>query len=529
MDPNVTTRSWPASNMSSSHDERAQRWSALLSVAEAAMPRFLLRRRWYPAKNLTAPPQVTAVASTPFVAPGSDAAITTWEVKSPQREAIRMFVPLALVPAADADPRHLLCRVPKELAGDTDTALIDAFSLDAFVQAWVSLHLGRRDSVPPELLRVGKTEQLTSDTLDASGAWSIKQGTAEQSNTSIRVGERTILKVFRKLEEGLHPELELGRYLTQTGFTAIPALLGWIEIEENDDLGWCTASVLQSFVPNEGDGWSWTLERLKRTTLNQEEPPRADMLDWLRSLAQRTAEMHRTFARNSQSAEFHPERVAASDLAAWANSARESAAHVFHALEATTEQAKPQLLWLASELRSRRTLLERSIQRLTELPSTFTKSRLHGDFHLGQTLVVGRDAIIIDFEGEPLRPIAERRAKHCVLRDVAGMLRSFSYAAATAERTLPKDFTAEQREGARAKLAAWQARASTAFLDTYIATSQGISSLPADRPQAERLLRFFLLEKALYEITYEMANRPDWVDIPLRGVLELLDLEAEEA
>jgi trehalose synthase-fused probable maltokinase len=138
-------------------------------------------------------------------------------------------------------------------------------------------------------------------------------------------------------------------------------------------------------------------------------------------------------------------------------------------------------------------------------------------------LVSAGDAVILDFEGEPLRPLAERRAKHIVLRDVAGMLRSFSYAAAASIRSLPGVDARHEHDDARRRLAGWEAQAGNAFLEAYFAKTRGLPSLPADRDAAGRLLRCFLLEKALYEISYELANRPDWVAIPLRGVLALLD------
>jgi trehalose synthase-fused probable maltokinase len=165
--------------------------------------------------------------------------------------------------------------------------------------------------------------------------------------------------------------------------------------------------------------------------------------------------------------------------------------------------------------------VERSFESVGQLTADFTKTRHHGDFHLGQTLVCGSDAMIIDFEGEPMRPLAQRRAKHCVLRDLAGMLRSLSYAAAAAERSLAEELEGERLQRAQARLAHWQEAATTLFVRTYFSAAKGVSSLPTREEHTQALLRFFLLEKALYELVYEEANRPDWIDIPLRGVLNL--------
>lgn len=492
------------------------------------MPEFLLKQRWYPAKDLAAPPQVTADMLVPFAADDVAAAIAAWEVKSPERDTMKMFVPLALVPTAGADLSHVLTEVPTQLAGIDAGAVVDAFSLDAFVRAWVKLHLGVGASAASGTLKFGHTQSLASAGLEDGGEWPIRHGSSEQSNTSIRVGERAILKVFRKLETGVHPELEVGRYLTGAGFAATPPMLAWIETGADDHAS-CTLSVLQRFVPNQGDGWSWTLERLGSALRTGQQPPMLQTVDWLRSLARRTAELHRAFAAaGSDAPAFWPEPVEASDLVHWADATATRAMRVFQELEAGDGHAEPRSRRLAFELRARKALLERTVQSLTEVPATFSKTRHHGDFHLGQTLVVDNDALIIDFEGEPLRPLAERRAKHCVLRDVAGMLRSFSYAVAAAERALPADLAPEGRQAARVRLANWIARASSEFVESYFAAAQGISSLPPDRKDAHKLLRFFLLEKALYEIAYERANRPDWIDIPLRGALDVLDPDATE-
>jgi trehalose synthase-fused probable maltokinase len=493
------------------------------------MPKFLLRQRWYPAKDLTDPPQVTVSMLVPLAVEGVAAAMAAWQVKASKRDAMEMFVPLALVPLADTDPAHIVTEVPTQLAEAHAGALIDGFSVDAFVRAWVKLHLGKAESVPSGTLRVGQTESLASAGLTDGGEWRIRYGKAEQSNTSIRIGERAILKVFRKLETGVHPELEVGRYLTQMGFTATPPLLAWIETDEGERAS-STLSVLQRFVPNQGDGWSWTLERLGGAWNQEDQSALLHTMEWLRALARRTAEMHRAFAAGGETPAFRPEPVEAADLAEWASATATRAQRVFQELQAGGGHAgEPKSLRLASELQARRPLLERALRSLMEVPRTFAKTRHHGDFHLGQTLVVGNDAVIIDFEGEPLRPLDERRAKHCVLRDVAGMLRSLSYAVAAAERALPEDLPAQVREVAHVGLSKWHAQASTVFVDSYFEAAHDLSSLPVARRHAEQLLRFFLLEKALYEITYEMANRPDWIDIPLRGALDVLEQIAAAA
>ncbi len=238
--------------------------------------------------------------------------------------------------------------------------------------------------------------------------------------------------------------------------------------------------------------------------------------------------MHIAFETDTDDPAFRPEPVSADDIQSWAAAAQETG---HRALEALTDGTAldPQAQELAEALLARRDkVVDRLQAMLGEVPA-FSKTRHHGDYHLGQVLVTGRDAVIIDFEGEPLRPLAERRAKHSALRDVAGMLRSFAYAAAAASRALPRDLSQPERNAVEDRLAAWEAEASQAFLDAYFETARGSRFCPADRADADRVVRFFMLEKALYEIAYELANRPDWVAIPLCGILALLEKETAPA
>ena len=185
-------------------------------------------------------------------------------------------------------------------------------------------------------------------------------------------------------------------------------------------------------------------------------------------------------------------------------------------LATAQNQLGPETQHLAEDLLARRSALEARLRSALSAAPGFAKTRHHGDYHLGQVLVAGDDAVIVDFEGEPLRPLAERRAKHAALRDVAGMLRSLAYAAAQAERT----HRGEQ-------FRAWKSEAARAYLDGYYDAAGGGIFLPTERTAADAVMRFFMLEKALYEVAYELANRPDWVNIPLRGVLAVLDAEGE--
>ncbi|HEX9534801.1 MAG TPA: malto-oligosyltrehalose trehalohydrolase, partial [Stellaceae bacterium] len=507
----------------------------LETLAQSALPDFLQRQRWYPAKNSDTP-RVELSALLPFPVFGVPTAIAVWQVTPPGQSPLHLFVPLALVPEEQADPAQAIAADTSY--GSRKMRVVEAFSVDAFVRAWIDLLLGGGGEVSGALrLRTGRTGHLARAGLEAGGGWAIRRGSAEQSNTSIRIGDGAILKVIRKLESGVHPELEVGRFLTETaGFTATPSLLGWAELDSaalgHGALGHgaVTLSILQTFVPNEGDGWSWVLELLARGAGSGTGDIEAldEAASWLGRLGRRTAEMHAAFETDTDDPAFRPEPVVASDIRSWVAAAQATARHALDGLADATRLA-PQARGLAEALLVRRDeVAERLQTMLGEVPA-FAKTRHHGDYHLGQALATGRDAVIIDFEGEPLRPLGERRAKHAAPRDVAGMLRSLAYAAAAEERGLPPDLSSTEREAVQGHLAAWEAQASQAFVDAYFEAARGGGFCPQHRADADRVVRFFMLEKALYEIAYELAHRPDWVVIPLRGVLALLDRETAPA
>jgi malto-oligosyltrehalose trehalohydrolase len=443
---------------------------------------------------------------------------------------MHLFIPVALVPEREVDPAQVIAQqLPDTRHDGEEMRLVEAFSIDEFVRAWVDILLRGGGETSGEIrLRTGRTDRLARAGVHPGSGWAIRRGSAEQSNTSIRVGDRAILKVIRKLESGVHPELEVSRFLTEAaGFAATPSLLAWAELDGAASTpGATTLSILESFVPNEGDGWSWVLAQLARATSLQEGRPEgfADVTVWLRQLGRRTAEMHRAFETDTDDPEFRPEPVELNDIQSWVAAAQSAARRALDAIGNGSSLA-PQDRALAERLLPRREeLLERLRTSLPQAPA-FAKTRRHGDYHLGQVLVTdsGRNAVIIDFEGEPLRPLAERRAKHAPLRDVAGMLRSFAYVTATASRTLPEHLLQTEQDSINGRLTAWELEATHAFFEGYFEAAQGSDFSPEGRAEADRVLQFFMLEKALYEIVYELASRPDWVGIPLRGVLSLLD------
>jgi maltose alpha-D-glucosyltransferase/alpha-amylase len=326
----------------------------------------------------------------------------------------------------------------------------------------------------------------------------------------------------------VNPELEIGRYLTEVArFANCAPVAGALEYVGNDGTP-MTLALLQGYVANQGDGWTYTVAYLERFFENNRmaaEPVDADAhgayLALVRTLGQRTAELHRAFALQSGDPAFEPEPVTSDDLMKFKRSVREEAVATLKFLERQIGQ-----LVLTSRQQAQ-VLLDGQKQLLARIdgcamPTGPTlKTRYHGDFHLGQVLLTKNDFLIIDFEGEPARPLTERTVKYSPLRDVAGMLRSFNYARWTALRKVMQ----APEDGARlAPLATtWEPLVRGAFLEAYDEATRG-SDLYTSFEEVQGLLQLFELEKALYELRYEINNRPGWARIPLEGILALTGL-----
>ncbi|GJE53628.1 MULTISPECIES: maltose alpha-D-glucosyltransferase [Methylobacterium] len=358
----------------------------------------------------------------------------------------------------------------------------------------------------------------------------VRRLSAEQSNTSIALGSKAMLKILRRLQTGTHPEVEVGRFLTeQAHFPNTPQLLGTLEHVEAD--GTRTAlAVLQGFVRNQGDAWTLMLEGLRRdfdilVLVPESEAPSPeeafkDHRRWAELLGRRTAELHKAFAIETDDPAFAAEPFGEDDLATLVADAHAQAKRAFTGLAAVAAWAPGSA---SQALAGRRAEVEALIEQLSERPPIGAyKTRIHGDFHLGQVLASEGDLIFIDFEGEPSRPVDVRRAKSTPLRDVAGMLRSFAYGAETVVREIAARF-GDSEERARNAAIAWRGMIDAAFLEGYASAVAGSRAAVADGSTFEQLLRLSLIAKALYEVDYEINNRPDWIEIPARGVLNILD------
>src|SRR4051794_1417556 len=315
---------------------------------------------------------------------------------------------------------------------------------------------------------------------------------AEQSNSSVVFGDELILKVFRRVEPGINPDLEISRFLTEKGFDRIPALAGYYEIESrNLD---ATLGMLQHFVASGRDGWELALDELGSD-------PEA-FLDRVGRLGEVVGEMHAVLGSDAGDPAFAPEEPSTESLGLLTATIDEEIERIFLDLAERDE---------AAEIAGRGEEVRDHLRMLSSIAAGGRVIRHHGDLHLGQTLYADDDWLVLDFEGEPARSLAERRRKRSPLRDVAGMLRSFAYAASAVE--LQRGTPAPD---------GWEERAREAFLDGYSKTVDP-ALLPPGQSATEQLLAIFELEKAVYELRYELNNRPDWVKIPVAGILRLLE------
>jgi maltokinase len=322
---------------------------------------------------------------------------------------------------------------------------------------------------------------------------------AEQSNSSVVLDERFVLKAYRRLGAGPNPELEILRFLTERDFPHIAALRGWYA--HTGRLIDATLGIVQDFLAGATDGWDLALADLR------EDPHR--FVARARALGEVTGRLHTALGSDSQDPAFAPEDTSAEALGLLTATVDEEIERVFLDLPDDREDLAP--------IRGRGEEVRERLRMLTQVGSAGRVIRHHGDFHLGQVMhTADADWVVLDFEGEPARTLIERRRKRSPLRDVAGMLRSFAYAATASELL----------HGAPAP-AGWEEEVRAAYLDGYVEETDQ-SLLPPGRAAVERLLSVFELEKAVYELRYELDNRPDWVKIPVAGIVRLLDPETTE-
>jgi len=437
--------------------------------------------------------------------------------------------------------------------------LYDAFADERFAQGLVKM-IARSARIPlgNGWLKFSATQAFQELAGEAPDALPVKRLALDSSNTTLAIGDRLLLKGYRRLQPGVNPELEMGRFLTEiAAFPNAAPLAGAVEYEDEEDGTVIALALLQGFVANQGDAWSYTQDYLKRfldDCLQQAEPLTLETaqsvhgvyLLFAATLGRRTGELHRALAQTTGNSAFDPEPITVADMTEWLSRIRGEVEMTFARLRLALSRLPESVQALAVQVLASRIGLPRAgryaslaeqvleargaaaarTAQVEALTPHAMKTRYHGDYHLGQVLVARDDVIIIDFESEPARSLEERRGKHSPLRDVVGMLRSFNYAAHAALRQVAGD-------GVRATLVAqvnhWEQQTRTAFLAAYAEAVEGSPGYPADPDQVRVLLELFALEKACYELRYELDNRPDWVEIPLGGLCELLSLETKDA
>jgi maltose alpha-D-glucosyltransferase/alpha-amylase len=378
-------------------------------------------------------------------------------------------------------------------------------------------------------IRFEATDEL--DKLGLTAEPEVRYLSAEQSNSSVVVGSSMVLKLIRKVASGVHPELEMSAYLTQAGFANISPLLG--SVIRRDAQGEDTLLMIaQGYLSNQGDAWEWTqnnLERALRDELadavsEQEQHYNAlgELKDFAGMLGQRLGEMHVVLATPSDNPDFAPQVTTQKEALA---SAKDVAAQLEHALKLLKQhqsELNPADKALVTRLLDNKKTILGHVQELGKKASGGLRIRVHGDLHLGQVLVIKGDAYLIDFEGEPARPLSERRGKHSPYKDVSGVLRSFDYAAAMAINVHNVDNTADAQAARQRVADRYLIEAQQAFIDAYRLAAASLGHAWQDPEGEDAALALFGLEKAAYEVAYEAENRPTWLPVPLHGLYGLL-------
>ena len=523
-------------------------WAALLAAPQfsPALAKRIAERRWFGAKTRTI--RSLDVADTLVVGDAFRLLLVNITFTFGPDEMYQLPLGLALGPAGerviDEQPTTAWMRVA---AAGQSAIVFEPTADPTFCDALLNL-VAQASTVEGAAGKLVGRKTAAFDKLcgDASQPLASRLLSSEQSNSSIVFGDRLIAKLFRRIEVGLNPDLEIGDYLTRQGFSHAPPLAGSLEYLQPGCEPWALA-IVQAFIASQGNAWDHLLDRLQRSlpALSTPQTPAEGLLEpsarlsaaarqpippavvsvlapFIASaerLGTRTAELHLALAAGNDAA-FAPEPFTAADARVFVDRAVELVRDSFQLLRNQLPRLAGEIKQLAERTLAHEAVAAARFNSLVEQPARVSKIRVHGDYHLGQVLVVGDDFLIIDFEGEPARSLAERREKQLALRDVAGMIRSFHYASCAAAVAIVGAH--ERLKAVNRAARAWYFWISTAFLGAYLRTAAGASFVPASTDAFARVLDACLLQKAIYELRYELNNRPDWIHLPLRALDDLL-------
>lgn len=516
--------------------ELAPSWDAMRSEPEkdeleACLTSWMPGHRWFAGKAKIL--QRATLRNLIPLGPEGTACLAFVEASYLDASPETYFVPLQVAKGDEAS--RLLTEAPRNVVARLrgDAVLYDATEDEQFRALLLKLMVQRERITSPGGHVVGLAGKLLQERVSESDLpLPSRVFLTEQSNSSIIYDGRFFLKLYRKVETGLNPDTELTQYLSEHGFAQVPAYCGSVEFRQGKNAPEVLGLLIEN-VPNEGDAWKYTLDSVSRyyERVLARKPESLDSVvvaeliggvypERARLLGQRTAEMHRTLAEGSDDPAFSPESVSTLDQRSVYQSMRATARRMsdlvkkkIHTVAERHRSEVNELVSLENDILARMALV-------LAHPHP-PRIRVHGDFHLGQVLHTGKDFVIIDFEGEPARSLSERRMKRMALRDVAGMLRSFHYAAYA---SLWQGATVRAEDAAFLEPWAdiWAQEIQRIFLESYLETAGAAPFIPQDPGTLKILLDALLLEKAAYEVVYELNNRPDWVVLPARGIRSIL-------
>jgi maltose alpha-D-glucosyltransferase/alpha-amylase len=504
-------------------------WSSTLvkRLEREVLPAYLPTCRWFGGKERVMR-ELKITQNVPLGADPEAAHLLIVEVTFADGLPDNYVLPLAF--ADELTTTRLLAEAPQSVVGRLEggQSIGDALQLPETRATLLRLVAGQPSARSRTRVIGQPSPAFDPSTLEQTAANSRLLG-ADQSNASIAYGDAWFLKILRKFERGPHPDAEITRYLAGEAHLRDATPYGG-SLLLTDPSGEATIGILVGFTKNQGDGWTYTLDALARyfdrVLEGRRELDETSATDFIgavfperaRQLGIRTAELHRALASAADRPEFAPEPFSTLYQRSVYQGMRGGAGRVLRQLKRQLARLPEEARGDAASLLANHPQLMKIFARLLDHKIEATKIRIHGDFHLGQVLNTGKDFVIIDFEGEPRLPLSERRLKRSPLRDVAGMLRSFDYAVTTALRQERADDVQRLTPWARA----WITRIHEAYLNAYFETVAGATFLPKTTSDTQLLLEAFQLEKAIYEIGYELSYRPHWVTTPLRAVNEML-------